>query len=231
MIAFILLGLSVIPLVFMRTRAAVSGHKRALFDSTAVRDVPLVLFCVGGFFAFLTLYVPFFYITVFATSHDFSSDEFAPYLVTLLNAGSVFGRLVPNAMADRWGSLNVIVVCTFVSSVLAFAWMGIRNQAGSIVFAVLNGAFSGGLVSLSPSVLMSLTTDMKLLGTRMGMNFLVLGISILIGTPIAGAILGDLTEAEWLAMMGYGAAGLFLASVFWVVARVVLYRSNGKMKA
>ena len=63
------------------------------------------------------------------------------------------------------------------------------------------------------------------------MNFLVLGVSILIGTPIAGAILGDFTEAEWLGMMGYGAAGLFLASIFWLVARLVLYRSNGKMKA
>ena len=103
--------------------------------ATAVKDVPLVLFCVGGFFAFLTLYVPFFYITVFATSHDFSSAEFAPYLVTLLNAGSVFGRIVPNAMADRWGSLNVIVVCTFVSSVLAFAWLGIRNPKHQEVHA------------------------------------------------------------------------------------------------
>ncbi|KAM7222516.1 putative major facilitator superfamily transporter protein [Rhypophila decipiens] len=230
-IAFILLGISVIPLVFMKTRLPVSGKKRALFDPTAVRDAPLVLFTLGGFFAFLALYVPFFYITVFATSHEISTPDFAPYLVTIMNAGSIIGRLGPNALADRWGSLNVMLVCTVVSAVLAFGWMGIENQAGSIVFALLYGASSGGVVSLCPSVLFGLTEDMRLLGTRMGMNFLVLGFSIMIGTPIAGAILGDMTQAEWLGMMGYGAAGLVLAVVLFIGARLAAYKKDKSLKA
>ncbi|KAM7194060.1 putative major facilitator superfamily transporter protein [Naviculisporaceae sp. PSN 640] len=229
-IAFILLGLSVIPLVFMRTRLPASGKKRALFDPTALRDAPLVLFTAGGFFAFLALYVPFFYITVFATSHHISTPDFAPYLVTIMNAGSIIGRLGPNALADKWGSLNVMFVCTVISAVLAFGWMGIRNQAGTIVFALLYGASSGGVVSLCPSVLFTLTKDMRLLGTRMGMNFLALGFSIMVGTPIAGAILGGYSEAEWLGMMGYSAAALVVAIGLFIGARLAAYKNDKSLK-
>ncbi|KAK3330053.1 major facilitator superfamily domain-containing protein [Apodospora peruviana] len=229
-IAFILLGISVIPVVFMRTRIPPTGKARALIDRSALRDVPYLVFVSGNLFSFLTLYVPFFYITVLATSQNITSENFAPYLVTLLNAGSVFGRLVPNALADRWGSLNVMLACTAVSAVLAFAWMGIRNEAGSIVFALLYGAFSGGLVSLTPSIFMELSPDLSRVGARMGMGFLVTGTALLIGTPIAGAIVGDFTPGRWLGMMGYGAGGLLLATAFYVGTRVLLYQRNKRWR-
>lgn len=121
--AFIILALSVVPIVFMHTRLPpTQGRKRAMFDATAFRDLPYVIFAAAGFFSFLTLYVPFFYLVLWAHTHHVSSPEWAPYLVTFLNAGSFFGRIIPNALADRYGALNVMCVCMIASSAIGYAW-------------------------------------------------------------------------------------------------------------
>jgi MFS family permease len=230
-IAFILLGMSALPIVFMRMRVPLTGKARAIIDKSALHDTPYVLFVVGGLFAFLTLYVGFFYITLYATAHDIADASWAPYLVTLLNAGSVFGRIIPNALADRWGSLNVITACVFASAVLVFGWLGVRDLGGAIVYVILYGAFSGGVVSITPSVIVGLSPDMSRLGARMGMTFVVSGIAILVGTPIAGAILGSEEHPRWLGTILYSAFGLLLATALFVAARFALYKRNGKLKA
>ncbi|KAL1843482.1 hypothetical protein VTJ49DRAFT_1353 [Mycothermus thermophilus] len=235
-IAFILLGLSAIPLAFMRTRVPPTPRKGkgalGMIDATAFRDTPYVLFVAGGFFAFLTLYVGFFYVTLHATSHGIASARgFAPYLVTLLNAGSIVGRIVPNALADRYGSLNLILACTMGSMVLVFGWLGVRDLAGAIVFVVLYGAFSGGVVSLTPSVIVSLSPDMGRVGARMGLSFVVAGIAILIGTPIAGAILGSTEDPRWTGTILYSAFGLLAATLLYFASRLLLFKKKGDWKA
>ncbi|KAK3309904.1 major facilitator superfamily domain-containing protein [Chaetomium strumarium] len=230
-IAFILLGMSVIPIAFMRMRVPPTGKARALIDTSALRDVPFLLFVAAGLFSFLTLYVGFFYIQLFATSQKTTSESFAPYLVTLLNVGSIFGRVIPNAFADRFGSLNLIIVCIFASAVLAFGWVGITNVGGSVVWVLLYGAFSGGVVSLTPSVIVGLTPDMGRVGARMGVAFVVSGIAILVGTPIAGAILGDQHNPRWLGMILYSAFGMLLATLFYAASRLLLYKHKGTWKA
>jgi MFS family permease len=230
-IAFILLGMSVVPIAFMRTRVPpAAGRHRAVIDKTAFRDAPYLIFIAGGLFGFLALYVPFFYITLFATSRNVVTESFAPYLVTLLNAGSIVGRIVPNAMADRWGSLNLMIACAFGSAVLVFGWLGIHDLGGSVVYVLLYGAFSGGVVSLTPSVLVALSPDMGRVGARMGMSFMVSGIAILVGTPIAGAILGGEDDAQWLGTILYSAFGLLVATLLYITSRFLLYRQKGSWK-
>ncbi len=229
-IAFILLGISVIPLIFMHTRIPPTGKIRSLYDRAAFRDMPFMVFVGGAFFGFLALYVPFFYITVFADAHGLWTPELTPYLVTLLNAGSVFGRIVPNAIADRWGSVNMIILCAASSAILAFGWLGIHNLPGLIVFSLLYGLFSGGVVSLLPSVIVAYSPNMGQLGARMGVSFMMCGISLLIGTPIAGAILGDFAEEKWLGTIGYAGACTVLASILFVISRVMRYRQKPDLK-
>lgn len=229
-IAFILLGLSVIPVAFMRTRVPPSGRKRALIDMDAIRDPVFMLFVAASFFLFLCLYTAFFYLQLFDEKHGISTLEFAPYTVTLLNAGSVFGRLLPNYLADKVGSVNICIACGFASAVLLFGWLGIHNLGGLVVFALLYGLSSGGIVSVTPSAVMILTPDISLVGTRLGMLFMVAGVSILLGTPIAGWILGDFSEAEWRGVILYSAVGVMIGTVLYILSRVVLYRRNGKWK-
>ncbi|KAL2755713.1 hypothetical protein ACRALDRAFT_1064259 [Sodiomyces alcalophilus JCM 7366] len=245
-IAFILLVLSAFPALFMRPRARHTSKgasesesesprgsrrplgMRSLVDTSAFRDVPFLLVMTGGFFAFLTLYVAFFYIQLFAVRHDIGPEGFSPYFVTLLNAGSIVGRVGPNYLADKVGPLNILVGVLVASAVLMFAWLGIRDFGGLIAFALLYGLFSGSVVSVTPTVVVSLAPDMSRVGTRMGMMFFVCGLPILFGTPIAGAIVGGYSRVEWQAMIGYGAAGLAVACVFTGAATIYIRYKNYK---
>ncbi|KAL2125021.1 hypothetical protein VTJ04DRAFT_1386 [Mycothermus thermophilus] len=232
-VAFILLGLAVVPLAFMRTRIPPVKKKegkrglKGLVDTEAVRDVPYTLFVAGCFFAFLALYVCFFYVTLHAISKGIASEGFAPYLVTILNAASIVGRIVPNALADKYGSLNLMLACLLGSAVMVFGWLGVRDLAGDVVFVVLYGVFSGGVVSLTPSVIVSLSPDMSRVGARMGLSFLVSGVAILIGTPIAGAVLGSKEQPRWAGTILYSGFGLLAATALLAGSRVAVYKKQG----
>ncbi|KAK0748315.1 major facilitator superfamily domain-containing protein [Apiosordaria backusii] len=227
-IGFIILAMSAIPVAFMKTRVPPHKGKKSLVDKSLFRDGPYMSFTAGGFFAFLTLYVPFFYITLYAASRTSVTESFTPYLVTLLNAGSILGRLIPNALADRFGSLNLMFVCMAGSMILVFGWLGVKDLAGSVVFVLLYGAFSGGVVSLTPSVVVELSPDLSKIGTRMGFGFIVSGTAVLIGTPIAGAVLGGESEnARWVPTILYAACGLLVATLLYATARFLQFRKKG----
>ncbi|KAI1463995.1 MFS general substrate transporter [Daldinia caldariorum] len=230
-IAFILLGLLVVPLVFMRPRVAPPRHKRAFFDRDAVRDVPFLSFAVSGLSAFMGMYVPFFYLQLFALRRGIASADLAAYLVTLLNAGSVFGRILPNFVADYLGSMNMLAAMTLGASVLAFGWLGVDDLGGTITFALLFGFFNGGVTSLPPSAVVSLTPDLGRLGTRMGMLFAFIGIAVLVGTPIAGAILKDADDdGAWKGLVGYCAATLFMGGLGFVGTQILHLRRERNTK-
>ncbi|RFU80718.1 major facilitator superfamily transporter [Trichoderma arundinaceum] len=229
-IAFIILGLSVIPAIFMRPRVPPSGRVRSLIDSSAWRDSAFITFSIGTFLTFLVLYTAFFYIQVFDELNHISSLDFAPYTVTLLNVGSVIGRLLPMYLSDKWGVLNVTIFSTFASAILAFGWMGIQNLGGIVVFTILYGITSGATVVGTPVVIMTQAPDPSRMGTRLGMAFVFFGIAILVGTPIAGAIFGDFTRSRWLGGIGYSAGGLILGTAFMCLSWAPLRNIKGTWK-
>ena len=121
-------------------------------------------------------------------------------------------------MTDIVGPFNVLIPAAFTSGTLALCWIGIKNEAGMIIFAILYGFFSGGFVSLPPVALVYLTTDMRKLGTRMGQCFFVSSLGLLVGSPVAGAILGD--TGSWVGLQVFSGAMLLVTGAILVAARV-----------
>ncbi|KAI0595540.1 major facilitator superfamily domain-containing protein [Biscogniauxia sp. FL1348] len=229
-IAFILLGTVPIPLIFMRPRVPALKHKRAFIDNSVFTDLPFVIWGVASFFAFLGLYVPFFYIQLFAIRYRLASLDFSAYLVTLLNAGSIVGRLLPNFIADHLGSLTMLIATTFGASVMAFGWLGVDDLGGLVVFALLYGFFNGGITSLPQSAIISMTPDVSGLGTRMGMAFVLIGLAVLIGNPIAGAILRNSSDtASWRGLMAFTAATLLVGSALYLPAQMLHLRRQSNL--
>lgn len=148
---------------------------------------------MGEFFGFMGLYIPFFYIQSYALKSPNSQfdESFAFWLLVILNAGSFFGRIIPNFQADKTGPLNMLLPCAVIASLLAFCWTVINSKAGLIFFAILYGFFSGTFVSLAPAAVVTLSPDLAVVGTRMGMSFTFAGLGLLVGNPVAGAILGS----------------------------------------
>ncbi|KAI9757034.1 MAG: hypothetical protein M4579_003603 [Chaenotheca gracillima] len=214
-IGFIALGTLTIPLVGMRMRVKPSSQRK-LVDLTAWKEPPFTLFTIGEFFGFLGLYVPFFYVQIYAIENNIMSEDLAFYLVSILNAASIFGRIIPNFAADKTGPINMLIPCSLIASILAFAWIGIKSSAGLIVFCALYGFFSGTFVSLPPTVTYTLSPSLGVVGARLGMVFLPSSIGLLIGTPIAGAIL----KSGWPGLQAFCGVAVGISGLCIVAARI-----------
>ncbi|KAI0024379.1 major facilitator superfamily domain-containing protein [Xylariomycetidae sp. FL0641] len=178
-----------------------------------------LVFVTAIFFNNLGFFVPLVYLQSYAAEHGMRGLAVTKYLLPILNSSSLFGRLVPSAMAGRVGIVNTFTIVCFLYSASVFYWTSATTVAGNIAFAVLYGFFSGGVVAFSPVVLTSLTDDLSYLGTRLGALSILKGIGSLAGTPIAGAIV---QSSGYLGMQLFAGFSLFLTVAFMLVLRVML---------
>lgn len=174
-------------------------NKRPLFDASALRELPFITFALGAFCGFIGLYLPFFYVPSYAlsVSPDTVTPGFSLYLISIMNAASVPGRILPNFFADKIGPISMIGICSTATAVLAYAWLGISTKASIIAFSVLYGFTTGGFVSLPPTCIVTMSPHLGIVGTRMGMVFFVSGLGVLVGNPVAGAILNAQGGDTW----------------------------------
>jgi MFS family permease len=168
----------------------------------------------------------------------------AVYLVAILNAGSFFGRIVspipmifspfiPNSFytltyaADRVGPLNMLLVCFVGSAILAFGWIGVHSTAGTIIFCLLYGAFSGALISLVLTVIAAkLCPDLTSLGVRIGMVCVFCSIGILVGSPLGGILLRD----GWVSLQSFAGAMLTAGAVGILIIRYLTVGFSFRVK-
>lgn len=173
----------------MKTRLPPAKRTRALLDLAAFKNLPFSLFSMGFFLSFVGLYVPIFHIIIFAQRHVHVNTDLSFYLLATLNGASVFVRILPGLLADRFGALEMIIICTITAAIFAYIGIAINSLGGLIVFAIAYGFLSGAVVSLPPTVVAMLAPDLRLVGTWMGMSFCFAVMGVLIGSPIAGTII------------------------------------------
>ncbi|OBZ76864.1 Riboflavin transporter MCH5 [Grifola frondosa] len=132
--AFLTLGLLIIANFSMSTRtthikgqAAARGPKKSI--KQVLNDGTYWIATVGGFLAVLGLYIPYFYIQLFVSTHDLSPN-LAFYSLAIMNASSFFGRIVLNFIADHAGPYNVVCCVAVTSAGLVFVMFGATNTAG-----------------------------------------------------------------------------------------------------
>lgn len=218
-LGFMALATLIIPCVCIKMRTIPAARKK-LVDFSGFRETPFTLFSLASFVGFIGLYIPFFYISTFASSKAGLDDTLAFYMLPILSAGSVAGRILPSFAADFLGPLNVLSICTLIAGLLGFCWVAIPAQAsvgGLIVWALLYGGFSGAFVSLQPSTVVSITDDLSTVGGRLGMNTFCAALGLLIGTPIAGIILER--DSTWVGLQVFCGATLLVGGALVIVTR------------
>lgn len=133
----------------------------------------------------------------------------------------MFGRTVPNILADKVGYYNMMTLMGTLTSLLILAvWIPSSGNAAIVVFAALFGAASGSGISLSP-VLVAHSSPMPEIGTRTGVAFAMAGIATLTGAPIGGAIIGD-QHGSYLGTKVFGGVTCAVGTLLFVAARVAL---------
>lgn len=228
-IAFIALAGLLFSIAVMKSHLPPLEKARRLLDLTAFRRVPFVIYCLALFFDLVGLYFPYFYLPTYFTIYLHAGDNISFYVLSILSASSFFGRIAPNLLADRLGSLNVMIIVSLVVTIMAFAWMGIHSNTGAIVFAVIYGFPSGTIVALMSPVLAGLCPDMALMGTWLGMASVFSGLGILIGNPIAGALL-DLEHAVFWKGQLFAAVTVGAGMVLFVALRLWQWKDGAGWK-
>ncbi|OJD23204.1 hypothetical protein ACJ73_05439 [Blastomyces percursus] len=203
-------GLIALSLLHVRFKPQ---EKRALVQLSAFKDPVFTLFCLAQFIGFIGLYNVVVHIQPYVIENGIMSEHLAFYLVSMLNASSIIGRIFPNFMADYIGPINIMIPMTLLSGILAISWIRIDTTAGVIALVVLYGFTAGGFTSVGPVVFMNITPDMRDFGTRLGMSFVLCSLGSLVGTPIGGAVVHSTGSYEGVAV---------LVGVCFVVAAAVM---------
>ncbi|KAH9920355.1 major facilitator superfamily domain-containing protein [Fomitopsis serialis] len=207
------------------------GSKRAARIETwrgMVWDGAYLWSVCGAFLTSLGIYVPLFYLQLFAVDHGVSS-HITTYSLAILNAGSTLGRLLPTFLADKVGVYNMLVPAMVACAGLIFAIFGATNGPGVVLVGSIFGFVSGAYISLIPTLLVQLCRNMGELGVKMGLAYSVVAAANLIGNPIAGALLGTNTGGPltwWRALVFTGVSGAFslpLPSRFLIASALMLW--------
>jgi len=148
------------------------------------------------------------------------SQELAQYLLAMLNAASIFGRILPGIAADKLGRFNTMIVTCALSSIIVLAiWLPARGNAPIIVFAVFYGFTSGAFVSLGPALIAQIS-PIREIGVRNGTFFLFVSIAGLTGNPIGGALVGQ-NHGDYLYLQIFCGTTMAFGTLIYIASRSV----------
>ncbi|KAA8911277.1 major facilitator superfamily domain-containing protein [Sphaerosporella brunnea] len=151
------------------------------------QDLLFAAYCGGIFLVFLGLYVPYFFIVSWLGDSGLDLGFESYYILSIMNAGGIPGRLIPSIIADVFRApLLVQVLNLTIGAGMTIGWLKMRTTGPIIVYAATYGFASGAFLSLVAACVASLTKDMRYLGARMGLTFAVSGLGNLVGNPVAG---------------------------------------------
>ncbi|OAX38572.1 MFS general substrate transporter [Rhizopogon vinicolor AM-OR11-026] len=157
-------------------------------DVPSLKDINYALFVSGSAFTSLGIFVPMYYIVPYAESSHIS-QTLAFGALSVMNAGSVFGNILPSIMADHIGRFNTLVPSAALMVILTLAlWFHAHNLAAIMAYSVFYGFISGGWFALQNSCIAQIS-KMEKIGVRIGMTYSLVAFTALVGSPIAGALL------------------------------------------
>ncbi|KZT63237.1 MFS general substrate transporter [Daedalea quercina L-15889] len=225
--AFLTLGLLVIANAVMTTRlpsAKQRGPGPRPNIKSIMTDGPYLLLVFGLFLVLWGMFFPYFYLQLWVNLHGLSST-LAFYTIAILNAASIFGRTLPNMLADRVGPFNILVPIVVITGALIFAMFGATSTDAVIVFSILYGFFSGACISLMPPTVATLSKGVHEIGLRLGLAYFFTSLAMLTGTPIAGALYDE--HAQWYKPIVFSSVVIFAGAAFIAQARIYVARAKG----
>ncbi|KAJ7656808.1 major facilitator superfamily domain-containing protein [Mycena polygramma] len=182
-----------------------------------IADLPYLLTLLAGFVAQLGTFFPTFYLQTFAQTHNYS-PSLTFYAPVILNVAAIFGRIIPNFCADRWGTLEVYIVCVGANGLAGLIMLAGGHTAGLILFSIFFGFFFGSTIALYLPVVAMLVPRQADMGRIMGVALFPPGLAALIGPPIAGAVLGP--NLVWWRGITFASVTLVAGSLLLVVVRI-----------
>ncbi|KAF8065015.1 major facilitator superfamily domain-containing protein [Lyophyllum atratum] len=220
-------GLLLVANCMMRTRLPPKTSRKESMIPKVVefaRDPPYRLIILGGMLIISGFSFPVFFLQLYGTLHGLDS-KLSIYIISILNACSIVGRILPPALAPKLGVVNLVIFFTFSMAVLEYCLLLMHDIGGFVAFAVVYGFFSGASVALTPAMLASLAKDVNEVGARIGVSFALSGVIGLFSNSIAGALLTR--NFHWMRPIVFAGTTVIAGGICYVAARFLLVRRKG----
>ncbi|TFK52654.1 MFS general substrate transporter [Heliocybe sulcata] len=220
-IAFIVLGSYCVASVTIKTRRPRKPLPplTQIVDYRAFTDIRFTLMSIGMWFNIISAFNPFFYVGLYGITTA-GNNPVTPYLLAIMCATSIVGRVLPGVIADKVGRFNTITTATLLSGVLSLAmWYTADQESVVIAFAALYGFVSGPCFSLMPACVAQITPVEKI-GARIGMLFGFLSTAALAGTPIGGVFIREQNRVNFQHLILYTGVMGIAGSIFLLAAKL-----------
>ncbi|CAF1034787.1 unnamed protein product [Didymodactylos carnosus] len=169
-------------------KAGNKDTKNKLIDLSLLSNIPFVLFLISNFLTNFGFNVPYAF-TEDLAMHDGIKKSHAEYITMTIGIGSIAGRIIIGFLGDR-NNVNRLTLYNFtliivgVATVLE-ALVSKSNLVLHLIYGATFGFFTGGYISLIPTVLVDLA-GLDKMSNAFGFVLLVQGIAIAIGLPFVG---------------------------------------------
>ena len=130
--------------------------------------------------------------------------------------------------ADMIGPLNIETLLTIAAGILSFSWLAIDSVPGLFVFSATYGFFAGAITTATAVIDAALCPSLDVVGVRMGMLLVPWSFGLLVGEPVAGAILGS--SKDWAGLQIFTGSSIAAAVILCVAVRISKYGWSNKTK-
>lgn len=167
-------------------RGSSPGGIPGLSLAQALRDRRFWWLYLGVLLAAPSMFIPFAHVS--ASARDMGLGEAkAVGLVGLIGIGSLVGRFVIGALADRIGRTLTLVLMQASAGLSYLLWHAAAAYPALAVFALWFGLSYGGIVSLLPAICMDLFGARAVAGI-IGTLYSAAAVGNLFGPVLAGAV-------------------------------------------
>jgi MFS family permease len=227
--AFLILAMCIFAIFTLRSRLPPSKRPFTILGMIRpLREPPMALTTLAAMLFYFGMFPVFSFVTTVATGRGMSI-ELAQYLVSILNAGSIFGRTLPGILGDKIGRYNVMIIFNTLTFILIFAlWIPTTGNVGELIFAPLFGFTSGAAIGLTGALIAQIS-PVREIGLRSGMVFAAGSLGALTGAPIGGQLITE-NNGKFLYMMCFGGSCCAAGSILFIVARINIAGTTLKKK-
>lgn len=220
--ASLILGLLIIANLTVKSRLPPSPKPLVIkeYFTPLLQEPPFLLTCIASYLFFWGLFLPLNFIIAQASASGMST-HLVGYLPAIVNATSLFGRILPGYVADHVGRFNIMILTSYLSAILVLAnWLPAHTNSVIITFGALFGFASGSFMSMVPALIAQIS-DVHTIGVRNGTLFAIVSAAVLFGNPVGGALITHHAGNFW-GLQIFSGIMMAAGSTLFVAARVKL---------
>jgi MCP family monocarboxylic acid transporter-like MFS transporter 3 len=216
-----------IPAAFLIKELNPRRGRAPFFDFSLFKNLSFSLLFLAGATGVFALFVPPFFLPLFAQSLGLSSTVGA-YLAAGFNLCAAVGKLGSGVLCDRIGATNTFLLAMLLNAISMLAIWPVSNMLPTLsVFAIVNGIANGAFFTALPTVITQMYGPSRA-GVAMGMTITGWSVGFFMGAPIAGYLLqaagGEKagTISPFRPAIFYAGGIAFVSAIFVLVARLRL---------